>query len=63
MTGEELRAGLTEQRISTRQLAAELEVSAMWVSRRMTGEVPISDDDATAIRGALGAITRARVSP
>lgn len=56
MTGEQLRAALTEALISTRQLAAELDVSAMWVSRRMTGEVPISDEDRLLVDEALDRI-------
>jgi transcriptional regulator with XRE-family HTH domain len=64
VTGEQLRGLLAEIKVSTRQLAAELEVSAMWVSRRTTGEVPISDEDWLLITDALDAIRlrRARAS-
>lgn len=56
MTGEQLRRLLAEIEVSTRQLAAELNVSAMWVSRRMTGEVPISDEDRLLVDEALDRI-------
>lgn len=39
--------------VSGRELARRLEVSAMWVSRRMSGEVPISEADADRILTAL----------
>ena len=60
MTGEQLRQLLGELQVSTRQLAAELNVSAMWVSRRMTGEVPISDEDHVLIVEILNRIRLAR---
>lgn len=48
-----VRAEMARRNVTTRDLASKLEVSAAWVSRRTTGSVPITLDDAHRIAGAL----------
>lgn len=48
-----VRAEMARRNVTTRDLAAKLEVSAAWVSRRTTGTVPITPDEAHAIAAAL----------
>ncbi|MET9313798.1 helix-turn-helix transcriptional regulator [Kribbella sp. NPDC003505] len=49
-----VRAEMARRNVTTRDLAAKLEKSAAWVSRRTTGAVPITPDDAHLIADALG---------
>jgi hypothetical protein len=63
VTGDELLECLAGLRVSTRQLAQVLEVSPMWVSRRTTSQVPISDEDRVLIVEALDRIRLTRVGP
>lgn len=44
---------MARRNVTTRDLAAQLEVSAAWVSRRTTGSVPITPDEAHRIAAAL----------
>jgi plasmid maintenance system antidote protein VapI len=53
MTPDVLAALLERLDVSTRELARRLDVSAMWVSRRVRGEVPITAPDADRILEAL----------
>lgn len=53
MTAADLSAKLDGLGVSTRELARRLDVSAMWVSRRRTGEVPLTVEDSTRILQAL----------
>ena len=49
----EIRAELARQRRSARKLAAELKWTVPYMSRRMTGEIPLDMDDIEAIAAAL----------
>ncbi|HET6298612.1 MAG TPA: helix-turn-helix transcriptional regulator [Kribbella sp.] len=49
-----IRAEMARQRVTTRQLASKLGVSAMWVSRRFSGEVAATVGDVHDIATALG---------
>lgn len=45
---------MLRRRVSVRDLAAELEVSEMYVSRRLNGQTPIHLNDLELIADALG---------
>lgn len=51
---EELRAHMARKRISGRELARRLHVSAQWISQRTRGAVPLSTDDIERISAVLG---------
>lgn len=57
MNAEQLLERLADRGVSVRELARRLEVSAMWVSRRTTGAVPISTEDELLILEALERVT------
>lgn len=50
----EIRAELARARITQSALAEQLGVSRTWVSRRLSGEVPLSVGDVAAIAERLG---------
>ncbi len=49
----EIRAQLARHRVSQRQLAERLHVNYMWISRRASGEVPVTVGDLHSIANAL----------
>jgi len=51
---EEVRAMMARRRVSGRELARRLDVSAAWVSYRLTGTQPIDLNDLERIADALG---------
>lgn len=51
---EEIRALMARQRMSGRELARRLNVSASWVNYRLTGSQPIDVNDLELIAEALG---------
>lgn len=51
--GYDLARMLDDLGLSTRELARRLEVSPMWVSRRTTGEVALTSDEAERIADVL----------
>jgi transcriptional regulator with XRE-family HTH domain len=50
----EIRAELARARVTQSALAEQLGVSRAWVSRRLSGEVPLSVGDVAAIAAQLG---------
>src|SRR5690606_22378013 len=58
LVAEEIRARLARQRLSGRELARRLGVSASWVSYRLTGSQPIDLNDLERIAKALGVSVR-----
>jgi transcriptional regulator with XRE-family HTH domain len=50
----EIRAALARQRVTQSALADRLGVSQAWVSRRLSGEVPLTIADITQIAAELG---------
>jgi transcriptional regulator with XRE-family HTH domain len=50
----EIRAALARQRVTQSALADRLGVSQAWVSRRLSGEVPLTIADITQIAADLG---------
>lgn len=50
----EIRAELARQRRSQAELATQLGVSRPWLSRRLSGETPLSVGDIANIADALG---------
>jgi transcriptional regulator with XRE-family HTH domain len=50
----EIRAALARQRVTQSVLADRLGVSQAWVSRRLSGEVPLTIADITQIAAELG---------
>lgn len=51
---EEIRAEMARQRLSQRELADRLEWTQGYLSRRLTGDVPLTLDDADRITRCLG---------
>lgn len=54
LVAEEVRVLLTRRRMSGRELARRLDVSASWVSYRLTGQQSIDLDDLQKIASVLG---------
>ena len=54
LVAAEIRAALARQRITQSALAERLGVSHAWVSRRLSGEVPLTIPDVTQIAAELG---------
>lgn len=50
---EELRVHMARKRVSGRELARRLHVSAQWISQRTRGTVPMDSDDMEMLAGAL----------
>lgn len=51
---EELRVHMARKRVTGRELARRLHVSAQWISQRTRGVVPLDTDDMEMVAGALG---------
>lgn len=51
---EELRAQLARKRMSGREMARRLHVSAQWMSQRTRGEIPLRADEMERIADTLG---------
>ena len=51
---EEIRVLMVRKRVNQKQLAQRLNVSAMWVSGRLTGQTEIAVNDLPRIASALG---------
>jgi transcriptional regulator with XRE-family HTH domain len=59
----EIRAELARQRKSQAELAGQLGVSRPWLSRRLSGETPLSIGDVVVIAGTLGVSIAALTAP
>ena len=53
-TAAELRAEVARQNITQQQLGDRMGVRQWWVSRRLTGDVPITVEDLVRFAAALG---------
>ena len=59
----EIRAALARARMTQSALADQLGVSRAWVSRRLSGEVPLSVGDVALIAGQLGVAFASLAAP
>lgn len=59
----EIRAELARQRKSQAELASQLGVSRPWLSRRLSGETPLSVGDVVVMADALGVPVSALTAP